>query len=72
MSMTGRRRPTRRCVEGLGNDPAEVIREQGKVALTSGSAFGSPVSGTCDQFRDVGSDPCQLCPGWSVVAAHAS
>ena len=28
-------------VEGLGDDPAEVIREQGKVALTSGSAFGS-------------------------------
>ena len=29
-------------VEGLGDDPAEVIREQGKVALKSGSAFGSP------------------------------
>ena len=29
-------------VEGLGDDPAEVIRERGKVALTSGSAFGSP------------------------------
>ena len=29
-------------VEGLGDDPAEVIRERGKVALKSGSAFGSP------------------------------
>ena len=28
-------------MEGLGDDPAEAIREQGKVVLTSGSAFGS-------------------------------
>ena len=61
-------------VEGLGDDPAEVIREQGKVALTSGSAFGSPGVGHVRiNFATSEAIVAEVVSRLgSVVAAHAS
>lgn len=61
-------------MEGLGDDPAEVIREQGKVALTSGSAFGSPGAGHVRiNFATSESILAEVVSKLrSVVAAHAS
>jgi cystathionine beta-lyase len=61
-------------VEGLGDDPAEGIREQGKVALTSGSAFGSPGVGHVRiNFATSEAILAEVVSRvGSVVAAHAS
>ena len=61
-------------VAGLGDDPAEVIREQGKVALTSGSAFGAPGVGHVRiNFATSEAILAEVVSRLgSVVAAHAS